>query len=182
MTSVIFVGIILIIFFLYLYTFIGSRYFYHAQLLYHYLFDREVYKHFKSALLQIKQDGPLYFLPLSYWVNSEIQKDYSAKGKYAHTYHLVDVNSHPSLFLGSKVVITDFGNLLIKKLIKESNISDKNVKLLNLIERRADELGYPNFMTKYFGSDCYKKNITYKEFLTTFVEKDENCKLIKKGE
>lgn len=181
MTSVIFVGIILIIFFLCLYTFVGSRYFYHAQLLYHYLFDREVYKHFKSALLQIKQNGPLSFLPLSYWINSEIQKNYNAVGKYALTYHLVDINSHPILFLGSEGVITNFSNLLIKKLIKESNISDKNVQLLNLIEHRVDELGYPNFMTKYFGSDCHKKNITYKEFLTTFVEKDEHYKLIKKG-
>lgn len=180
MTSVIFVGIILIIFFLCLYTLVGSRYFYHAQLLYHYLFDREVYKHFKSALLQIKQDGPLSFLPLSYWINPEIQKNYNTGGKYTLTYHLVDINSHPILFLGSVEVITNFGNLLIKKLIKESNISDKNVQLLNLIERRVDELGYPNFMTKYFGSDCHKKNITYKEFLTTFVEKDEHYKLIKK--
>ena len=182
MASAILVGIILIFFFLYLYTFIGSRYFYHAQLLYHYLFERKDYGHFKCALIQIKKDGPLSFLPLSYLVRSDIRKDYNPGGKYALTYHLVDVNSHPALFLGSEVVITDFGHLLIKKLIKESNISIKNVQLLNLIEYRSNELGYPNFMAKYFGSDWHQKDITYKEFLTTFVEKDENCKLVKKGE
>lgn len=180
--DIIFVVALLLAFLLFLYVFFGSRYFYHAQLLYHYWFERKDYEHFKCALNQIKQDGPLSFLPLSYWVGSEVRKNYDAGGKYAFTYHLIDVNSHPTLFLGSEGVITDFGNLLIKKLIKESNISDKNIQLLNLIEYRSNELGYPSFMAKYFGSGWHQKNITYKEFLTTFVEKDENCKLIKKGE
>ena len=182
MTSAIFVGILLIFIFLFLYTFVGSRYFYHAQLFYYYLIARKDYEHFKCALRQIKHDGPLSFLPLSYWIRADVQKDYNVGGKYAFTYHLVDINSSPTLFLGSEEVVTDFANLLIKKLIQESNISDKNVQLLNLVEYRFNQLGYTAFMAKYFGDDWHAKNITYKEFLTTFVEKDESCKYIKKGE
>jgi hypothetical protein len=84
------------------------------------------------------------------------------------------------LYKGDEVVLTDFSYLLIRKLIEESKITKKNIQLLALIEYRSDKLGYPNFMAKYFGPDWYTKNISYKDFLVTFVDKDEQCTLIRK--
>ena len=40
-------------------------------------------------------------------------------------------------------------------------------------------LGYLDFMEKYFGPDWNTKEIKYKDFLKSFVEKDEQVVYIK---
>lgn len=157
----------------------ASRFFYYPQLWFHYIHERKLYEHFKAALQQIKDKGPLVLYPLTYWVQYDVRKDYLKDGKYANTYHLIFINGHVSLYKGDVLIMTDFSRLLIQKLIDESGITEKNVKLLTLIEYRADKLGYPNFMSKYFGTGWYTNPPTYKQFLTTFVEKDEQCVLLK---
>ena len=169
-----------IILIVYMYILFASRFFYHAQVWYHWLHERECYDHFKAALQQIKESGPLSLYPLTYWVREDVLKNYIDNGPFANYYHLIVLNGHVSLYKGNEVVLTDFSYLLIRKLIEESKITKKNVQLLTLIENRSDMLGYPNFMAKYFGSGWHTKNISYKEFLVTFVDKDEQCTLIRK--
>ena len=173
----IFLAFVLLFFLVFLYVFIGSRFLYSAQLAYHYIFEHRLYNHFRAAQKQIKEHGPLSFLPLTYWVNSDSYHKY--QDVYKDKYHLIDISSNPTLYLGDKLVLTNFSALLIKQLIKESNISTKNVLLLNLIEKRCDMLGYLDFMEKYFGPDWNTKEIKYKDFLKSFVEKDEQVVYIK---
>ena len=173
-------SLLVIVFLAYGYLLIASRFFYHAQVCYHWLHERECYDHFKAALQQIKDVGPLTLYPLTYWIREDVLKNYIDDGPFANYYHLIVLNGHVSLYKGNEVVLTDFSYLLIRKLIKESKITKKNVQLLILIEYRSDQLGYPNFMAKYFGPDWHTKNISYKDFLVTFVDKDEQCTLIRK--
>ena len=75
-------SLLVIVFIAYGYLLIASRFFYHAQVWYHWLHERECYDHFKAALQQIKDLGPLTLYPLTYWVREDVLKNYMTYNIY----------------------------------------------------------------------------------------------------
>lgn len=127
-----------------------ARIWYPASCAYNWIFERRMYKEFQRALQQIKEGTKIPIYSLAYFCYKELYNQYTNEWK--DKFNLIVHSDGPSLYLGDKLIITQFDKPLLDKLVKTLDYPSKIINLLQYIEMDCETVGFQNFLNKYIDS------------------------------
>ena len=127
-----------------------SRIWYPASYAYNRIFDHDKLKEFRRALQQVKEGDKIPIYSLTYFCYKELYFQYANDWK--DKFNLIVHEDGPSLYLGDKLIITQFDKPLLDKLIKTLEYPSRIIDLMRYIEIDCGTVGFQNFINKYIDS------------------------------
>ena len=127
-----------------------ARIWYPASCAYNWIFNHHMYKEFRRALQQIKEGTKIPIYSLTYFCYKELYYQYTDEWK--DKFNLIVHSDGPSLYLGDKLIITQFDKPLLDKLVKTLDYPSKIINLLQYIEIDCEKVGFQDFINKYIDS------------------------------